>query len=126
MLLIKLLGGCEQVGQQRQFSVNAQLSYQLKIVEVTRYTSLLTIDQLSENAQQSLLHPSMQVRLYHDARLAEVISSQGIARLKPRYDYPNEAMHHPDEKWQVNSFLHDWLKMALAHGQAAVDIKPGQ
>jgi len=119
LLLLKLGADKMQQGEQRQFSIAPQLSYQLLINEVTRYTSLLTIEQtgnLTPTALQQLLHPSMVIRLYHDARMAEVISSQDIHQVKPRYDYPNHKMHLPDEKQQISQFLKEWLQLCLAHG----------
>ena len=58
------------------------------------------------------------IRMYHDARVAEVCSSQQIFRIKPRYDYPNIAMHQCDEKRQINVFLSDWLLHCLRNGTA--------
>lgn len=69
------------------------------------------------------LHPRMSIRLYHDARMAEVISSQDIHQVKPRYDYPNKHMHQQDEKQQINQFLNEWLHLCLAHGQVNVELK---
>ena len=69
-----------------------------------------------------LFRPKMVVRLYHDARMAEVISNQDVQQIKPRYDYPNEKMHLPDEKQQVNYFLKEWLQLCLKLGQVNFDI----
>ena len=41
------------------------------------------------------------MRLYHDAMVAEVCSSQQIFRFKARYDYPNKKLHQRDEKHQI-------------------------
>jgi hypothetical protein len=64
----------------------------------------------------------MSIRLYHDARAAEVISSQGIRQVKPRYDYPNTNMHQEDEKQQINQFLNEWLHLCLCLGQVNVEL----
>jgi len=61
----------------------------------------------------------LQVRLYHDARMAEVCVSQQISRLQPSYHYPNAKMHHRDEKEQCNHFLGEWLRFCLVHGYSA-------
>ncbi|EGK18313.1 hypothetical protein SFVA6_3999 [Shigella flexneri VA-6] len=66
--------------------------------------------------------PSMTVRLYHDAMVAEVCSSQQIFRFKARYDYPNKKLHQRDEKHQINQFLADWLRYCLAHGAMAIPV----
>ena len=134
MLMLKLLANNENIGEQRSFFISDFLSYTLTVKEVTRYTSVVNISQdaqafsVKENTSvdeenKNLLHlfrPSMDIRLFHDARMAEVISSQDIRRVKPRYDYPNPDMHHPDEKQQMNQFLKEWLQLCLRLGK--VDI----
>lgn len=95
-------------------------SLELTCKEQTRYTSLFAIRQKYRHDSMGLKEPEMIVRLYHDASLAEVCSSQQISRLEPRYDYPNRQMYQQDEKQQVNLFLHDWLHYCLAH-RVAVD-----
>jgi uncharacterized protein YqiB (DUF1249 family) len=63
------------------------------------------------------------LRVYHDARMAEVIASQGHRYLKPRYDYPNRNMYHCDEKYQVNCLLGEWLKYCLVRRAAVSPCK---
>lgn len=94
--------------------------FELKCCEQTRYTSVFAIRQRYRHALPGLKEPQMVVKLYHDASLAEVCSSQQISRLKPRYDYPNNQMYQQDEKQQVNLFLYDWLHYCLKH-RVAVD-----
>ena len=120
MLILRLLADKERVGEVRHFFINDELAYHLTVSEVTRYTSVIHITQdVNVNNQHlaEMLRPTMELRLYHDAKLLEVISSQHISRIKPRYDYPNEAMHQPDEKQQVLLFLKEWLQLCLQQGQ---------
>jgi uncharacterized protein YqiB (DUF1249 family) len=120
MLLMRLLAAKELVGEQRHFFISDFLSYKTEILEVTRYTSLISISQnlpCIEHAIAKMLRPKMIIRLYHDARMAEVISNQDIYQVKPRYDYPNTDMHLPDEKQQINQFLKEWLQLCLQLGQ---------
>lgn len=125
MLLLKLLANNEEVGQTRHFFISDFLSYNIIINEVTRYTTLITINQnaliLGENLSH-LFSPKMTIRLYHDARMAEVISSQDIRHVKPRYDYPNTKMHLPDEKEQINTFLKEWLQLCHKLGQVKISM----
>jgi uncharacterized protein YqiB (DUF1249 family) len=99
----------------------ANAQYRLTIVESTRYTTLVTIEQTRPAVSYWSL-PSMTVRLYHDAMVAEVCSSQQIFRFKARYDYPNKKLHQRDEKHQINQFLADWLRFCLAHGAMAIPV----
>ena len=146
MLLGRLLASNndeEKVGDKRCFFISDFLSYQTEILEVTRYTSLVSISQSLpylettsvKSSQQTdnrsnivdgkfstLLRPKMTIRLYHDARLAEVISNQDIRQVKPRYDYPNSKMHLPDEKQQISQFLKEWLQLSLKLGQVNISL----
>ena len=63
--------------------------------------------------------PALSVRLYHDARTAEVIAYQGEDRFLGIYDYPNAQGRHPDEKAQLNRFLGEYLALCLGHGREA-------
>jgi len=62
--------------------------------------------------------PSLTVRMYHDARSAEVVEYQQARHFQAVYDYPNPTMRQPDEKVQVNRFLGEFLAMCLEHGVA--------
>ena len=123
-----------QLDQQRHFFINNHLAYNVTVNEVTRYTSLITFEQqalepltsINKSKNKTLthsLHPRMSIRLYHDACIAEVISSQDVFQVKPRYDYPNKRMHQQDEKQQINQFLNEWLHLCLAHGQVELELQ---
>lgn len=143
MLLIRLLANNDEdiIGKERNFFISDFLAYNIKTLEITRYTSLISICQEMPNANKedvehfknldeknkknllsSILHPKMTIRLYHDARMAEVISNQDIRQVKPRYDYPNNKMHLPDEKEQINIFLKEWLQLCLKLGQVNLSL----
>ncbi len=130
MLLLKILAGKKNLGESRHFFISDFLAYTVTIKEVTRYTSVINFEQ--ESLSQSLkaipgivassLHPRMTIRLYHDARMAEVLATQDIRHVKPRYDYPNNKMHQQDEKQQTNQFLNEWLHLCLRLGQVNVEL----
>jgi uncharacterized protein YqiB (DUF1249 family) len=139
-LLLKVQANKTKLDQQRHFFINDHLTYSIKVNEVTRYTSLITFEQnaLEHNVFKcrttdkiatkpktfsNSFHPRMTIRLYHDARMAEVISSQDVFQVKPRYDYPNKNMHQQDEKQQINQFLNEWLHLCLEHGQVKLALK---
>ncbi|MFQ6371635.1 DUF1249 domain-containing protein [Shewanella sp. YIC-542] len=83
---------------------------QLQLLENTPYTQVVCISRPTDKAALVPV-PRVTVRVYHDAKLAEVLSSQQISRLQPVYDYPNLYMHHRNEKYQVNAFLEELLKI---------------
>lgn len=88
----------------------------LDVLERGPYTTLVELKQLPGSRWNA--RPRMTVRLYHDARSAEVVECQGARHFRAVYDYPNRHMHLPDEKAQVNRFLTEFLSMCLRHGVA--------
>lgn len=113
-MLLRLLPDCDTVDLTYRFDVSDRLRYQIRIIESTRYTSVVSFAQIDKNTP-NFLQPNMEVRLYHDARVAEVTKSQQIGRLKPRYDYPNQNMHQRNEREMVSRFLGEWLEFCLYH-----------
>lgn len=116
MRLLRLLPDCDTEDLQYQFKVNASLLYTIKIIECSRYTSTLEMSQKSQMGYE-FLRPVVQVRLYHDAKMAEVISAQNIGSLQPSYRYPNTKMYQKNEKEMVNLFLAEWVQFCLSHSE---------
>ncbi|WIO74472.1 DUF1249 domain-containing protein [Porticoccaceae bacterium LTM1] len=86
------------------------------VLERTPYTTLMTLKQSKADGISWLTLPVMTVRLYHDARVAEVVFCEGQRSPFPRNDYPNDEMHQQDEKAQWGHFLAELLAHSLAHG----------
>ncbi|MFA0053520.1 DUF1249 family protein [Vibrio echinoideorum] len=102
-----------EVGDVRCYQA-VNMVYQLTVNEVTKYTTLIDICQSDETPVFPL--PKMSVRLYHDARVAEVCASGDFSRVKAKYDYPNAKLMQKDEKFQLNKFLGEWLTFCLKTG----------
>ena len=86
----------------------------VEVVQNCPYTSTLLVRQ--EHSLPWLPVPQLEVQVYHDARMAEVISAEHARRFRSIYPYPNVFMHQPDEKAQLNVFLGEWLSHCLALG----------
>ena len=82
----------------------------IRILENTKYTQLVEISRPLQIVEFVNI-PKVLVRIYHDAKLSEVLTGQQIYQLRPVYDYPNLRMYHSDEKYQVNAFLGELLKI---------------
>ncbi|GAA0854190.1 DUF1249 domain-containing protein [Aliiglaciecola litoralis] len=112
--LLRILPDCDTVTLSYTFEINDGLYYRVKILDSSRYTSTVELAQLVDNVP-SYLRPVMQIRLYHDANVAEVLSAQHMGKLQPSYAYPNNKMHQPNEKEMTNHFLAEWLSFCLRH-----------
>ncbi len=88
----------------------------ITVLERNPYTTLIKLRQLPEAPWGA--NPMMTVRLYHDARSAEVVEYQRARHFKAVYAYPNDSMRQRDEKVQVNRFLGEFLSYCLTHGVA--------
>ena len=90
----------------------------IDVIERSRYTTLLRFTQEAAGIAQQFAPPTMSVRLYHDARSAEVVEVRNENRFKEVYEYPNPKMRARDEKFQVNRFLGEYLSICLRYGLA--------
>jgi len=137
-----------EVGHSRHYIVGnnpaSESVIELTVVEQTRYTTVVHIVQFcalqntracvksSTREKQSdvgaLCLKSRQivyrgdVRLYHDADMAEVVKCQRYNKFEPRYEYPNINMHQIDEKAQMNRFLGELLAHCLNHGRVSESV----
>ncbi len=93
---------------------NSTGSLQIRVTERCRFTTMLELN-FSSGMQHSETN-RMSVRMYHDIRAVEVIACNNARGIAPHYNYPNRAMHHPDEKEQLNRLLGEWLTLCLKYG----------
>jgi uncharacterized protein YqiB (DUF1249 family) len=142
--LLRLFHGLKElaVGSSRQYIVGDQLKseshFRITVLEQTKYTTVVHIAQLFslQNPRTSIKNSALatnkkgcmkqgstiyqgDVRLYHDADVAEVVKCQRYQSFSPRYEYPNIDMHQVDEKAQMNRFLGELLKHCMSHGRVA-------
>lgn len=87
---------------------------QATVLGESRYTEDLLLQQVLARGPW-LNDPHLQVRLYHDASMAEVVGMPRQHRVEAVNPYPNRKMHLPDEKLQLNRFLSEWLQYCLRH-----------
>jgi len=97
----------------------------LNIEEQCRYTTSLVLELaytgcglfsrfITDSAGE--FAANLQVKMYHDLRLAEVVAVSGKRVGLASYSYPNNLMFQPDEKVQQNLFLAELLSQFVQHG----------
>ena len=87
----------------------------IRVLEQFKYTTTVQIIQ-HDAMGPWLKKPRLMVRLYHDARMAEVVDHESLRQFKGVYQYPNKKMAHQDEKEQLNAYLGEWLRQCLQYG----------
>lgn len=109
----------EAQGAKRAISL-ANAHYEIHVDGCAKYTTDISIKQTA-TISDYIPELDLAVRLYHDAKVAEVIHHDFHQRIKPSYGYPNPNMHHKDEKYQLNAFLGDWLMACLESGRVPLN-----
>ncbi len=106
-------------------------SLKITLIERHKYTSIISLEQVlisnimhntDLNSQNYSCNSNrngtevvceapliLTVKLYHDAKLLELIDPKNRQTLKAKQVYPNKKMYQKDEKWQQNMFLAEWL-----------------
>lgn len=102
----------------------SEQSLVMRVLERCPYTTALQLRH--ERRRDWLPAPSMEVRLYHDVKMAEVVAAYNRRRFRGVYPYPNEQMLQPDEKYQLNRFLGEWLGYCQRHGLSSQSIMYGR
>ena len=119
MRLLKLLPSERNIGSIREVKLGNS-EFATKIDGSAKYTMDISIKQLT-GMVKGIAPLYLTARLYHDAKVAEIIHHDYHQRIKPSYRYPNPKMHQKDEKYQLNAFLYDWLVACVEHGQATLN-----
>ena len=147
--LLKLLGNTRSLNR-RVFALpgltkeqgaktgKAQITVSLEVLEEFKYTSTICIKQEGLSRDISGINgvekiraldvapahynsPVMIIRVYHDAKTAEVTSFQNHTFFKTVYSVPNPHMYQRDEKEQLNLFLAEWLNLCINEGLSNPD-----
>lgn len=108
-------------GPVRSVGIDA-LELQLDILERGKYTTTIALTHHFHSPGGLVSDPYMRIRLYTDARVAEVLSYQGHARLQLFHPYPILNMANLQEKQRVNRFLGEWLDYCIARGHRFIGV----
>jgi uncharacterized protein YqiB (DUF1249 family) len=88
----------------------------LSIEERGRYTTTFTLTYLFEQDGIATTDPDLSVRVYHDARLAEVMRSAPRHRHRVLCGLRTQLNHELDARWRRNTMLNKWLDYCAERG----------
>jgi len=97
-------------------SVPGDLDLHLEALEHSPYTSILRLTYFFADAGTAVAEPDLEVRVYHDARLAEASRCPGRVRhpgLASLQDCLPTAL---GERWRRNMLLNKWLDYCAERG----------
>ena len=89
---------------------------QLAILEHSKYTTTIALTHYLHMDDAMVTDPFMKIRIYHDARVAEVLSYQCQSQLQIFHPDATLNVSNLREKCRINQFLSEWLDYCIAHG----------
>ncbi|MDH5786211.1 MAG: DUF1249 domain-containing protein [Chromatiales bacterium] len=112
----RLLPELEQGGNRYLLSGHDGEEMEVLLLEQCPYTTMVELSKPFTIDGEWLPDLSMQLRIYHDARVIEVSAYQGCRHIPARYQVTSHGRHHRDEKRQINFLLHDLLRYCVRLG----------
>jgi len=88
----------------------------LRVGEVSRYTTTLTLTYWFEDGSGPIADPDLQIRLYHDAGLAEAMACTEVHRHAMLQRYASHGGTQLERRWARNMMLNKWLEYCADRG----------
>lgn len=88
----------------------------LRILERCKYTTTVLLTYKFKEAGQGVVSPDMKIRLYHDARQAEVVSCCQYDIRQYQWLDRTACSSMLQWRWRINHFLFKWLGYCLKSG----------
>ena len=126
MQLRRMIPDLGAVPEQSCSVLPGALDLHLSILERCKYTTTLSLTYYFEDAEGRFPAPEIQVRIYHDAQLAEVISCGRRHGVRYREFDRFRTDASLERKWRFNRFLQKWLAYSLRQGHAFLPPLPGE
>lgn len=93
-------------------------SVYLRVIERSRYTTTVRMTYLFHNDDgDAVSEPDLKLRIYHDARLIEVVAGHLRHGQQCHDRLPASAL---GPKWRLNRFLYKWLGYCLYLGHRVI------
>jgi uncharacterized protein YqiB (DUF1249 family) len=89
------------------------LGLHLSVLERSRFTTTLLLTYHFDEAGETVPEPNLKLRIYHDARLVEVLGGH-LKHGRVKLDHPPADARR--QKWRLNRFLYRWLGYCLYQG----------
>lgn len=96
--------------------VAGDLELHLDVVERSRYTTILNLSYVVASQAGPLVTPDLQVRVYHDARLAEACDGAPAPRNDELRRIHDTLRKQLSDRWARNVLLNKWLEYCAERG----------
>lgn len=121
-----LVGDVRRLAGEQVSRVAHDCDLHLSVVEHAPYTSTVKLTyRFEEQDGGTLADPDLELRVYHDARLAEVVACGRWIRHESLEHVRQGIPRQLGERWLRNMLLNKWLDYCLERGHAFVVAAAG-
>jgi uncharacterized protein YqiB (DUF1249 family) len=114
--LLRLAPELHEMSSSYLSRVAGALDLHLAVVERFKYTTTVVLTYGFPTDDGMLLEPNVQVRLYHDARLAEAVRDARRHRARTSRCRRRGPFTELERRWDQNRFLQRWLGYCQRQG----------
>ncbi|MDX1453899.1 MAG: DUF1249 domain-containing protein [Gammaproteobacteria bacterium] len=114
----KLLGNRRALPDEAVSAVRDDLDLHLRVEEQTPYTTTFRLTYRFGEDGSGEADPDLQVRIYHDVQVAEVLSCKPTHRHHMLKRFDARGQNELASRWQRNLLLNKWLEYCLERGHS--------
>jgi uncharacterized protein len=111
-----LMGDVRTLAGRIVSSAPSDCDLHLEVVEHSRYTSVLRLTYVFDDAAGQVADPDLEVRVYHDARLAEASRCAQWVKHPGLESIRSSLSMSLGERWLRNMLLNKWLDYCVDRG----------
>ena len=97
-------------------SVDGQSPLLLRVQELSPYTSTFILTYVFDSGNGSIMDPDLQIRVYHDAGMAEVLTCSRWHKHEVLAAIKSELYVNMGDRWLRNIMLNKWIDYCLTLG----------
>lgn len=122
-----LLGDLDEMGGYYRSQVANDLTLHVSVREVERYTTTFKMTYWFDVDGERIADPDLDVRIYHDARLAEAMACRRSPRgHKVLEGYDPGHGSELEKRWMRNMMLNKWLEYCVDLGHRFEPMRKSQ
>jgi uncharacterized protein YqiB (DUF1249 family) len=119
-----LVPDLRSVTSQQISIVDGDCPLHLAVDEHSRYTTILRLTYVFDDEAGPVHDPDLQIRVYHDARLAEVQSCARWHRHAALESIRSHLARELGDRWLRNVMLNKWLDYCVERGHRFPEVSP--
>lgn len=127
--LRQLVGPLDKLAGYLRSEVAREPPLSIEVLQRAPYTTNLRMTYWFERGEQgSIADPDLVLRLYHDARMVEVLSCRNGGRHRLLSRYPSSGRSAIQRRWTNNIMLYKWLEYCIdqRHFDGQADVWPAR